>query len=263
MGTAMLIAMNNTTFKKNYTVEVVEPNLKKIESLRNKFSKFKFHRSLPNNWNGTALVLAVKPQSFFKVAKEINKNSIKLKIVISIMAGLKAKNIKKSLNSKPKVLRAMPNLAAIKMKGVTCLFGNEQFSSPQKKFFQTLFKCLGEIYWLKEEKEMDAVTAISGSGPAYFFLFLHTMTDIAKKIGIQKEYASSIVMNTAYGAMAMTEDNISLKKLISNVCSKGGTTEAAINILANDKHNLSDLLTKAIFAAKKRSKDLSNNFNNE
>ncbi len=262
MGAAIISVMSSLQQKKK-SLEVVETNLKRKVLLRKKYKNIKFYSSIPEGWKGDVLIFAIKPQVFLKAAEGINKKSLDYNFAISIMAGLKTKYIKKNIIAKAKILRAMPNLPAIKMKSVTCCYCSSKLSIKEKKLLTGILKCLGEVYWLKKENELDAVTAISGSGPAYFFLFFQTMIEAAKKIGLDKKLASSLVIKTAYGALALAEDNKNLKKLIKNVSSKGGTTEAAMNILTKGKNDIPYILTKAIIAAKKKSISLSNTLKNE
>ena len=120
-----------------------------------------------------------------------------------------------------------------------------------------MLKPMGEIVWLKKEELIDSVTALSGSGPAYFFLFLKILSKIGKELGFNDKMARSIVIQTAIGSLEMVKRERDLNKLIKYVTSKGGTTEAALNVFSSSDNNLEKIIKKAILAARKRSRELS------
>ena len=119
---------------------------------------------------------------------------------------------------------------------------------------------MGEIVWLKKEELIDSVTALSGSGPAYFFLFLKILSKIGKELGFNDEMARLIVIQTAIGSLEMVKRERDLNKLIKYVTSQGGTTEAALNVFSSSDNNLEKIIKKAILAARKRSRELSKGF---
>ena len=153
----------------------------------------------------------------------------------------------------------MPNLASGIGKGVTGVFTRRQTKQSYKKKVEGLLSSLGWVYWLKNESFFDPLTAISGSGPAYFFLFLQIIKNSAKSFGFSDKVANQLVLKTTRGALEICEKNTNLEALISDVASPGGTTEAALEILTKGKPNLMVILNKAILAANNRSIKLGKN----
>ena len=153
----------------------------------------------------------------------------------------------------------MPNLASGIGEGVTGVYAKAAVKQVYKKKIVQLLSSLGWVYWLKKEDFFNPLTAISGSGPAYIFLFVQIMVDSAKKLGFSEKVSSQLVLKTIKGAIGILETNNNLKTLITDVASPGGTTEAALEILTKKKPNLMTILNKAILEANERSKSLEAN----
>ena len=177
------------------------------------------------------IIFAIKPQVVNNVLKEYkNIEFKKTTVLISIIAGKDIKYFEKNFGSKTSIIRTMPNLPASISKGITCLYGNQNVSLKQKKFALKLFNSVGKTFWVKNESFINKFTAISGSGPAYYYFFIENLTSAAKKIGIDKKLAYEISKETAIGSIDLlrhSEDNA--ETLRKNIAVKGGTTEAAIN----------------------------------
>jgi pyrroline-5-carboxylate reductase len=175
--------------------------------------------------------LCVKPQEFFrmKFQKSFSENE---PVLISIMAGVNLKNIKKITGCR-KVVRAMPNLPLQIGKGFTGWHANKEiFSKNEWKFIENIFLYFGKSVFVSDESKVDAITAISGSGPAYVFLFLDALIKSAIDLGFSKNQAEEMVIETIMGSteyFLKIHSKTSLEKLISMVKSKNGTTEAALN----------------------------------
>ena len=156
----------------------------------------------------------------------------------------------------------MPNLAAGIGEGVTGVFSKKPIKNYYKKKVEKLLSTLGWVYWLKNQRLFDPLTALSGSGPAYIFLFLLIMKNSAKNFGFPDKVANQLVFQTLKGVLGIYEKNSKLDTLISNVASPGGTTEAALKVLTKSNANLMVILNKAILAANDRSIKLGKNAGN-
>ena len=173
------------------------------------------------------------------------------------MAGIKIKTISASLKIKTDIIRVMPNLASELGLGVNCIYYNKNINQRYLKKIKNLLKELGNVYKVKNERLIDAVTAISGSGPAYFFLFLLVFESIAKEIGFNKAESRNLILDTAKGSLELVKNEVNIRTLINSVTSKGGTTEAALEVLEKKNKGLYDLMKKAINSADKRAQNLS------
>jgi pyrroline-5-carboxylate reductase len=206
------------------------------------------------------IVLAVKPQIMHNVVSEIADN-VKgtSKLIISIAAGVTLDSIVEWLDEKAAVIRVMPNTPALIQAGAAALHANEHASETQKNTAEAMMRSVGTAIWLETEDQMNAVTALSGSGPAYFFYFMEAMEKAAIDMGLSEEQARLLTIETAVGASKMallsSYDPAELRK---QVTSPGGTTEQALNTFIEG--NLSELVKKAMEAAKQRSIELSQSF---
>jgi pyrroline-5-carboxylate reductase len=203
------------------------------------------------------IILSVKPQSAKEMCFQLQPFfHLQKTLIISVMAGLKIKTLNKWLGEKIPIIRAMPNTPALIGEGATGLFASKAVSNIQKQLAESLLSTIGIIAWLDHEKQIDAITALSGSGPAYFFYMIEAMQIAAKKLGLSEEISNIFSLQTAYGAakLALNSD-ISTSALRGQVTSQGGTTEAALSVF-QDAHFLS-LIEKAMAAASDRSKKLS------
>jgi len=199
------------------------------------------------------IVLAVKPQAAVEVLSSLESLIDAQKHIISVMAGISIARIETFLKKKTAVTRAMPNMAALVGKSITCISHNGHVKD--KTFVQKLFSSIGEVMEI-DEKHIDAVTAISGSGPAYFFYVAECLIGAAIKLGIQKDKATKLAMATLVGSGAVM-DVLKLHPAIlrGQVTSKRGTTEAALEVLKSK--GLEKVITAAVKAAQAKSKELS------
>ncbi len=200
------------------------------------------------------IVLAVKPQSLPAMMKDLSSYFRQDALIISILAGTTIKTIEKYFSGKSRIARIMPNLGAFVGKSVSALCFNEHILKKDKTTVETIFQSIGYTHFC-EEKDMDAVTAISGSGPAYLFHFMEIFVESAIKLGMTKDQAFSFCLETIEGALKLISlKTESPKALREKVTSKGGTTEAALNYL--DSKNFAQILKSAITKAYDRSKAL-------
>ncbi len=178
-------------------------------------------------------------------------------IFISILAGKKITFFEQFLGQKAKIIRLMPNLPILINQGVSGYCFNAQIKKSDKKILKPLLDFIGDNIFLKKENLIDSITAISGSGPAYLFLFSQFLIESAIKLGLEAKTAENLVKKTIYGSAKMLLDsNQNLPNLIKNVASKGGTTEAALEVFHQD-NQFREIIFKATKKAQKRAEELS------
>jgi pyrroline-5-carboxylate reductase len=204
------------------------------------------------------VIFAVKPQIFESVATPLKEIFAKHKpLVISIAAGVRIASIQKWLGGHAAIVRVMPNTPALIGAGASALYANAEVSEDQHDIAESILRAVGITVWVQEESQMDTVTALSGSGPAYFFLILEALQDAAEELGLSAETAQILAQQTALGAALMAIDSThSPAELRQHVTSPGGTTEAALAVL--EKSDVRSILKKALQAAKTRSEELAN-----
>jgi len=205
------------------------------------------------------VVLAVKPQALQAVCQEIQPAVQQYSpLVISIAAGITEASLSQWLGNDIAIVRAMPNTPAMVQTGATVLHPNQHVNSAQKDQAESILRAVGITRWLESEKMIDAATAISGSGPAYYFLLMETMEKAAISMGLSEETAHLLTLQTALGAarMAMESQDIP-SELRNKVTSPGGTTEAAITHMLDNR--LPEILLQAMSKARDRSAALSEN----
>ncbi len=201
------------------------------------------------------LLLAVKPQDFLELASILKHHLNPNCVVISIMAGVRLSVLEERLQHKS-LVRAMPNSPASLGMGITALISSPETSTEHVRKAEQLLSTTGRTVYLDEESQLDAVTALSGSGPAYFFYLIKHMIEAGKVMGLDEGVSSMLVKQTMLGAFHLVNQaDKSLDELIQAVASKGGTTEAAFRVF--EEFHLGESLQKAILAAQKRATELS------
>ena len=201
------------------------------------------------------IILCVKPQDIKGVLEEIKNEIIKDKIVISIAAGITLDFLKRYLLKKVKLIRVMPNIGSLVQEAMVCISYDKGLDSKSKDIAKMIFEAIGEVEEI-DEKLMDIITSLSGSGPAYIAYVVSSLIDAANLEGLSKDKAKRLTLQTAKGTIKLLKDErIEPEQLIKMVSSKGGTTEAAFKVFK--KHRLNYIFSKAIKAAIKRSEELS------
>lgn len=202
------------------------------------------------------IILAVKPQILGNVMKDYVHFDKAL--FISIAAGKPLAFLEKTLGTNKSIIRTMPNLPALINKGITAAYSNSNCTDIQRDQTNQLLNAIGNTVWLENETQMDAVTALSGSGPAYVFYLMECFVKAGVEAGLPKELSLSLVQHTFDGAVNLTINNEhDLTSLRTQVTSPGGTTEAGLNILmAKDTPPLQKKISNTVSAAKKRAKEL-------
>lgn len=217
-------------------------------------------RAYPDNRDcagrAQVLVLAVKPQVLKNVALDLAASVQTGKpLVISIAAGVRTEAIERWLGGELALVRVMPNTPALVGSGASGLYANPRVSPEQRDQAEALLRAVGVTVWLDREDLLDAVTAVSGSGPAYFFLFIEALEAAAVRAGLDAATARLLALETAYGAAKMAlESGEEPAQLRKRVTSPGGTTERAIALM--QQAQLPDILDRAVQAARARSEEL-------
>jgi len=200
------------------------------------------------------LIIAVKPQDFAHAAENFRFQLKEKQMVLSIMAGIKIGKIQKLLNH-PLVVRAMPNAPTLLGMGITGYTAAEGISFSQLIHIERLLNSTGRSVYLEDENLLDSVTALSGSGPAYFYYIVDAMIKAGTEMGIEENLSRLFVQQTMLGAYHLINNSEkNLEELINDVASKGGTTEAALKTF--DDSHLKELLKNGILNAEKRAKEL-------
>ncbi len=200
------------------------------------------------------IVIAVKPQAMKAVCQDLRPHLLPHQLLVSIAAGITCASLLNWLGSQP-LVRCMPNTPALLGKGVSGLFATSDVSAEQRQQADQLLSAVGVVVWVETEAQIDAVTAVSGSGPAYFFLLIEAMTDAGVKLGLPREVAKQLAEQTALGAahMAVSSD-VDAAELRRRVTSPAGTTEAAIKSFQAD--GFATMVEKALSAAAHRSAEM-------
>ena len=267
MAEAIYQRLDKSLFKNIFLIEKDDDRRISIDKKRH--GKTQLLKSLQGIkfCNSDIVILAVKPNQIKSICNEINSLIIEKKdlpLVISIAAGVTTTSIKdyiiqenlSHLQNFLNIYRAMPNLCASNGDSITGLFGSSVSDiTISKNTVSEIFNSVGETLWVKKEADLNIVTAISGSGPAYIFYIMEIMINSAQELGLSEKDAKKLVAMTLIGSGKMGLSIQNLKEQISKVSSKGGTTEAAIKVF--EKENLGLIFNQAIEAAHARSKEIS------
>jgi pyrroline-5-carboxylate reductase len=202
------------------------------------------------------VVLAVKPQVLATVAKDINRAVQQHRpLIISIAAGIRSGDLDGWLGGGTSLVRVMPNTPSLVQSGAAALYAGTQVDAGQRDLAESIMRAVGLALWVDDEGQMDAVTALSGSGPAYFLLVMEAMEKAAQTLGLSPDVARLLTLQTAFGAAKMAlESDQEVAELRRRVTSPGGTTEAALAQLTGG--DLEGLFAKALTAARDRSQEL-------
>jgi len=215
----------------------------------------RLNKTLPIN--PSIVLIAVKPQMMPDVVPKLKKLGNSKTLFISIAAGTSISYFQRILGNQTPIVRAMPNTPASIGKGITAIIANAYVSDIELKATKKLLSSVGKIVSLDSEEQMDAVTAVSGSGPAYVFHLIEALADAGQANGLNAELSMTLAKATVAGAGLLAEtSNEDPTNLRINVTSPGGTTAAALKILMDQDTGFNSLLFKAVEAASNRSKEL-------
>ena len=205
----------------------------------------------------SVIILAIKPQLAVDILPSIASLAAPETLVISLMAGVSINTMSDLLGGEAAFVRTMPNTPAAIGAGMTALYASSGTQDDQKAAAEALLAAVGQTVWLDTEKALDAVTAISGSGPAYLFHMVEALAAAGVNLGLPQDMAAQLAMQTIIGSASMLrEDEADPRQLRVNVTSPGGTTEAALDVLMGDTGGLVDLMRRATQAAAARAGEL-------
>ncbi len=244
-------------------IYVTDPDESKLQALTETYS---IHTSSDNQQALTkadVVVLAVKPQVMAQICHSIKKSvQTTQPLIISIAAGIRSTDIDRWLGNNNAIVRTMPNTPSLIQAGATGLFANPGTSAAQKSIAENILAAAGLTLWVDNEAQLDAVTAVSGSGPAYFFLFMEAMQKAGQQLGLDQTTAGLLARQTALGAARMAlEGEDDPATLRAKVTSKGGTTAAAL--ASFEANHFSDIVQQALTAARDRAIELADELGNQ
>ncbi len=237
-------------------IHVSDPSETQLESIHQQFG-VRTTRSNEHAVTGAdVVVLAVKPQVLHMAAESIAAAvAAERPLVVSIVAGVCSLDLCRWIGGDVALVRTMPNTPALVQSGASALFANAHTNAEQRELAESIMRAVGLTVWLDSESDMDAVTALSGSGPAYFFLVMEAMESAARKLGLADANARLLTLQTALGAARLAlESSDDVSTLRRRVTSPGGTTERALQVLEDG--GLETLFDNAVAAACQRSKEL-------
>lgn len=258
MARAIIGGLKNNDFDM-MAITVIDPDEEKRKQLAAEFN-VQVSDSYVENDNiklNHVIVLAVKPQQMKEVCTQLS-HKISTQLIISIAAGIRTVDISRWLGNYPSIVRVMPNTPAQIQAGVSALFALPKVTQAQQSQASTILDAVGMTLWLNDEAKMDAVTAISGSGPAYVFYLIEALQDAAISLGMTAEESSMLAVQTFAGASLLaSQSKTDIQTLRAQVTSKGGTTEQGI--LALESANIKNIILAAAKAAANKSKSLGDN----
>jgi pyrroline-5-carboxylate reductase len=256
MGSALIAGWLNKHLIRH--ADIIEPN--PIDKALSEQKAVTHKTSFASGFIQTdILVLATKPQTLALAVKDINGKISKDTLVLSIAAGQSLASLASLFPKDQPIIRSMPNTPASIGKAATVAIANRFVSPDQKDMANTLIGASGTISWLEKESMMDAVTALSGSGPAYVFYLIEVLAKAGENRGLSPDLAMTLARQTIIGSAALAEyqADTAASTLRQNVTSSGGTTEAALKILMDGRFQ--DLFNDALKMAEKRGKELNKN----
>ena len=237
---------------------VVEINAESRENIKNRFNVLVEEDLAKGAAHGDIIVLSIKPQQLVELAKQLGP-LLAQHLVVSIAAGICATDIIRWLGGHERVIRVMPNTPSLVGAGVSGLYAAQGTHEQDRNNAEIILSAVGTVLWVEQEEMLHAVTAISGSGPAYVFYFIESMQQAGIELGLTAEQARQLSLDTFLGASKLADQSEEeAATLRARVTSKGGTTEQAIQTM--EKNDVKDQIKQAIFAANKRSRELSEEF---
>jgi len=251
MGTALLQSWLNSDIKATFTV--IEPNARSITGAQH----FQTIETASKALNAAdAIILAIKPQSMSETCAALKSDITQNAFILSIAAGQSIASIESYFNEGQPIIRAMPNTPAAIGKGMSVAVPNAHIDETQKALAHDLLSSAGKTEWIEDETMLDAVTALSGSGPAYVFHLIEVLAQSGCKLGLPENLAMTLARQTVIGAAALAEneEDTPAATLRQNVTSPGGTTEAALKTLMDGR--MQALFDEALTAAQNRGKEL-------
>lgn len=239
-------------------IHVVDLNADTLDSLASQFGVTTSTGMDDHLVNCDVLVLAVKPQQIHDVVISL-KPCIQKQLILSVAAGIRTADLSRWMAGYANIVRTMPNTPSLIGQGVTGLFAMEAVTDAHKQIAETVMKAVGMTLWVDRENQLDAITAISGSGPAYVFYFMEALEEAAKNLGLDENQAAQLAIATFCGASGLARQSTdSVMSLREKVTSPGGTTYAALSVMKEG--HIKDIIIQAAKAAAARSVELGEAF---
>lgn len=255
MATALISGLKKSR-DPGLRVRVADPSEDARLRLRSAFDVLVCSRAVEAAQGADVIVLAVKPQIVPNVLAELAGCIKPEQLILSIAAGTTIKAIVRLLGPRQAVIRSMPNTPALVGEGISAMYAGEHCRMHHREQAERVLQSAGEVIWVEDESLMDAVTAISGSGPAYFFLLAEALAEAGVRLGLPEDVSRQLAEKTCAGAGAMLKSSdTGAAELRRRVSSPGGTTQAALEVLTQGK--FSELVNTAVVAAERRGKELS------
>jgi len=255
MGEALIRGLLRAQLVRPYEIIASGRTKKKLNRLEKEYG---IHTTLDNLQvvdSTDTVIIAVKPQNMEDLFRQIKPHMYHKHLVISIAAGIDMKRLRKGLGQKPRLIRTMPNLPALADEGVTAIYTNSRLPERYRRFAHQIFQAVGTTVDLRNENLMDAITAFSGTGPAYFFAMMEGLRNAGIRLGLPRKLADDLMRQTVTGAAAIVDQTRrSPEDLRAAVTSEKGTTWAAMNVF--EEHGFWKIMEKAVRAAAKRSQEL-------
>ena len=257
-GGNMATALIGSLFASRHNVDrikVADPGAGVKERLQKRWPVTCFKQAADAIEDMDAIVLAVKPQVLPHVLEEIGSLVTSKQLVISIVAGIPTSQIAAQLKFNPPIIRTMPKTPALIGLGITGMYARVNCNLAQRELTQNLMESAGEVVWLDKESLLDVVTAVSGSGPAYFYYLIESLRNAGTRLGLPADVAAKLALHTAYGASTLAvQSDVDVTELRQRVTTRGGTTEAALEQLRAG--HFEQLIDSAITAATERGPEL-------
>lgn len=255
MGEALIGAILQKKLLSPSQIGLFDADLQRMKQMRKKHGIATAASNVALVHFAETILLAVKPQQMTEVLEEISPHIQKNHLILSIAAGLDTDFLAKRLPRGTRLIRVMPNLCALIGEGATALYVTTEATRKDRKFAERIFSAAGIALWVEREEWLDAVTAVSGSGPAFVFYLMESLTEAGEREGLPHELCRRLVLQTLAGATKMAESSIEpFPGLIEKVTSKGGTTEAGLKVLKD--RGFREILIETIQTATQRAREL-------
>ncbi len=239
-------------------LRAVDPDAGARARLETTFGIRTYAEAGPGMDGSDCIVLAVKPQQMRAVAMAV-RPGLTSQLVMSIAAGIRAADLSRWLGDYPRIVRVMPNTPALVLSGISGLYAMPAVAATDRAQAEKIMGAVGSTLWLAREEQMDAVTAVSGSGPAYVFYFIEALQQAAAELGLDAAQARQLALDTFSGAIKLAAGSSEdVSELRARVTSKGGTTERALDTM--EKDHLRQIIARAVSAAAQRSRELGDEF---
>ena len=255
MGEALIKGLLRSNLVRSYEVLASDQSASRVRLLEKTYGIHTTRKNLAIVAACDTIILAVKPQDMEAVCGEIRHSMTKDHLVISIAAGVDFAKLRRMLGQKPRLIRVMPNLPAVIDSGVSAIFCGPRMPERYRRFAHQVFQAVGQTVDVREERLMDVVTGLSGTGPAYFFAMMEALRDAGVKMGLTSAMARTLTIQTAVGAAEMAAaGGASPEELRRRVTSKKGTTWAAMRHLK--RRRFWKTMEEAVAVATKRARQL-------